>query len=48
VIKATVPRLNLDDVFEQKSETARAGAYELEKVCSFYELIIYLGCGKIY
>uniref|UniRef100_A0A7C8ZDA5 Band 7 domain-containing protein n=1 Tax=Opuntia streptacantha TaxID=393608 RepID=A0A7C8ZDA5_OPUST len=36
VIRATVPRLNLDDVFEQKSEIARAVADELEKAMSAY------------
>lgn len=32
VIRASVPKLNLDDVFEQKDEIARAVEQELEKV----------------
>uniref|UniRef100_A0A803ML28 Band 7 domain-containing protein n=1 Tax=Chenopodium quinoa TaxID=63459 RepID=A0A803ML28_CHEQI len=32
VIRASVPRLNLDDVFDQKNEIAKAVADELEKV----------------
>ncbi|KNA13839.1 hypothetical protein SOVF_112980 [Spinacia oleracea] len=36
VIRGTVPRLNVDDVFEQKSEIAKAVADELEKAMSHY------------
>lgn len=36
VIRGTVPRLNLDDVFEQKTEVAKAVASELEKAMSHY------------
>lgn len=36
VIRATVPRLNVDDVFEQKSDIAKAVADELEKAMSHY------------
>ncbi|KAL9233775.1 hypothetical protein vseg_008729 [Gypsophila vaccaria] len=36
VIRGTVPRLNLDDVFEQKTEIAKAVASELEKAMSHY------------
>uniref|UniRef100_A0A453J2Z1 Uncharacterized protein n=1 Tax=Aegilops tauschii subsp. strangulata TaxID=200361 RepID=A0A453J2Z1_AEGTS len=32
VIRASVPKMNLDDVFEQKNEIARAVEDELEKV----------------
>lgn len=32
VIRASVPKLNLDDVFEQKNEIAKAVDRELEKV----------------
>jgi len=32
VIRASVPKLNLDDVFEQKNEIARAVEDELGKV----------------
>lgn len=35
VIRASVPKLNLDDVFEQKNEIAKAVEDELEKVNSF-------------
>lgn len=35
VIRASVPRLNLDDVFEQKNEIAKAVEDELEKVMHF-------------
>ena len=34
VIRASVPKLNLDDTFEQKNEIARAVEEELEKVTS--------------
>uniref|UniRef100_I1JZS5 Band 7 domain-containing protein n=1 Tax=Glycine max TaxID=3847 RepID=I1JZS5_SOYBN len=36
VIRASVPKLNLDDAFEQKSEIARAVEEELEKAMSAY------------
>ncbi|PON95890.1 Stomatin family [Trema orientale] len=36
VIRASVPKLNLDDVFEQKNEIARAVEEELEKAMSAY------------
>ncbi|XP_050221549.1 hypersensitive-induced response protein-like protein 1 [Mercurialis annua] len=36
VIRATVPKLNLDDVFEQKNDIARAVEDELEKAMSAY------------
>ncbi|XP_078428112.1 hypersensitive-induced response protein-like protein 1 [Wolffia australiana] len=36
VIRATVPRLNLDDAFEQKNDIARAVEEELEKAMSSY------------
>jgi hypothetical protein len=32
VIRATVPKMNLDDFFEQKNHVARAVEQELEKV----------------
>lgn len=32
VIRASVPKLNLDDAFEQKNEIAKAVEEELEKV----------------
>lgn len=36
VIRASVPKLNLDDAFEQKTEVARAVEEELEKAMSAY------------
>ncbi|XP_021733784.1 hypersensitive-induced response protein-like protein 1 isoform X1 [Chenopodium quinoa] len=36
VIRASVPKLNLDDVFEQKDEIARAVEDELQKAMSSY------------
>ncbi|KAF2311349.1 hypothetical protein GH714_021959 [Hevea brasiliensis] len=36
VIRATVPKLNLDDAFEQKNEIAKAVEDELEKAMSAY------------
>ncbi|KAM0055211.1 Hypersensitive-induced reaction 1 protein [Helianthus debilis subsp. tardiflorus] len=36
VIRAFVPKLNLDDTFEQKNEIAKAVEEELEKVMSAY------------
>lgn len=35
VIRASVPKLNLDDAFEQKNEIAKAVEDELEKVKLF-------------
>lgn len=32
VVRSSVPRLNLDDVFEQKNDIAKAVEDELEKV----------------
>lgn len=34
MIRASVPKLNLDDAFEQKNEIAKAVEEELEKVTS--------------
>ena len=36
VIRASVPKMNLDDAFEQKNEIAKAVEDELEKVCSSF------------
>lgn len=36
VIRASVPRMNLDDTFEQKNEIAKAVELELEKAMSAY------------
>ncbi|MCO5562789.1 hypothetical protein L7F22_058320 [Adiantum nelumboides] len=36
VVRATVPKMNLDDVFEQKSEIGKAVADELEKAMANY------------
>jgi regulator of protease activity HflC (stomatin/prohibitin superfamily) len=36
VIRASVPKMNLDDVFEQKNDIARAVEEELEKAMSAY------------
>lgn len=36
VVRATVPKMNLDDVFEQKNEIAKAVEQELEKAMSNY------------
>ncbi|KAL5742259.1 hypothetical protein ACOSP7_028991 [Xanthoceras sorbifolium] len=36
VIRASVPKLNLDDVFEQKNDIAKAVEEELEKAMSAY------------
>lgn len=36
VIRASVPKLNLDDVFEQKNDIAKAVEDELEKAMSMY------------
>lgn len=35
VVRALVPRMNLDELFEQKGEVARAVLEELEKVISY-------------
>lgn len=40
VIRATVPKLNLDDVFEQKNDVAKAVEDELEKVTLWNHLIV--------
>jgi hypothetical protein len=44
VIRATVPKLGLDDAFEQKNEIAKAVEEELEKVSAkhFFCLIVVL------
>lgn len=36
VIRASVPKLNLDDAFEQKNDIAKAVENELEKAMSAY------------
>lgn len=36
VIRASVPKLNLDDAFEQKNDIAKAVEEELEKAMSAY------------
>lgn len=36
VIRASVPKLNLDDAFEQKNEIAKAVEDELEKVINLF------------
>lgn len=38
VVRALVPRMNLDELFEQKGEVARAVLEELEKVISYIGL----------
>lgn len=38
MIRASVPKLNLDDAFEQKNEIAKAVEDELEKV---FNMILY-------
>ncbi|KAH9319156.1 hypothetical protein KI387_020925, partial [Taxus chinensis] len=35
-IRSSVPKLNLDDLFEQKSEVAKAVEHKLEKAMSNY------------
>lgn len=40
VIRATVPKLNLDDVFEQKNEVAKAVEDQLEKVTLLNHLTV--------
>ena len=42
VIRATVPKLNLDDAFEQKNEIAKAVEDELEKVTICQDIILLL------
>jgi hypothetical protein len=39
VIRASVPKMNLDDAFEQKNEIAKAVENELEKVCVHHLLV---------
>lgn len=39
VIRASVPKLTLDDTFEQKNEIAKAVEEELEKV---YDLLLFI------
>jgi hypothetical protein len=39
VVRASVPRMILDDVFEQKNEIAKTVAEELEKVLLYYGTI---------
>lgn len=34
VVRSSVPRMNLDNVFEQKNEIAKSVESELEKVCT--------------
>ena len=41
VIRSSVPKLNLDDAFEQKNDIARAVEDELEKVISCYTFNIF-------
>lgn len=36
VIRASVPKLNLDDVFEQKNDIAKSVEEELEKVIDLF------------
>jgi len=38
VVRALVPRMTLDDLFEQKSEVAKAVLEELEKVSGYLSL----------
>jgi hypothetical protein len=40
VIRATVPKLDLDDAFEQKNDIAKAVEEELEKVCVKHLLFV--------
>jgi len=40
VIRASVPKLDLDDAFEQKNEIAKAVEEELEKVFFCYKLYL--------
>lgn len=39
MIRASVPKLNLDDAFEQKNEIAKAVEDELEKVRTFLVMV---------
>lgn len=39
VIRASVPKMNLDDAFEQKNDIAKAVEDELEKVCVHHLLV---------
>ena len=41
VVRAVVPKMNLDELFEQKGEVAKAVSEELEKVtCAFTILLL--------
>lgn len=41
VVRAVVPKMNLDELFEQKGEVAKAVSEELEKVtCPFIILLL--------
>lgn len=42
MIRASVPKLNLDDAFEQKNEIAKAVEDELEKVIKFILLVVWI------
>jgi hypothetical protein len=44
VIRASVPKMILDDVFEQKNEIAKAVENELEKVLSIMYQVFYCIC----
>jgi hypothetical protein len=39
VIRATVPKLDLDDAFVQKNDIAKAVEEELEKVCPLFVVL---------
>ena len=41
MVRATVPKMNLDDVFEQKSEIAKSVADELAKVCYLTDIFLH-------
>ena len=41
MVRATVPKMNLDDVFEQKSEIAKSVADELAKVCYLTDFFLH-------
>lgn len=41
MVRAVVPKMNLDELFEQKGEVAKAVSEELEKVtCAFIILLL--------
>jgi hypothetical protein len=44
VIRASVPKMILDDVFEQKNEIAKAVENELEKVLFIMSQVFYCIC----